>query len=66
VRVRNFRCEYQIPIYCEGERAERRADLTRGGKPAGCQQDDRRSLTLGLATAGKPGLRRRALCNPGG
>jgi len=24
VRVRNFRCEYQIAIYREGERAERR------------------------------------------
>jgi hypothetical protein len=67
VRVRNFRCEYKIAIYREGERAERRElNPARGGNPAGRKQDDRHSLDPGWAVASKAGLHRRALCDPGG
>jgi hypothetical protein len=44
--VRNFRCEYQIAIYREGERVERREPiLNEAANRQRVNKDDRRSLT---------------------
>jgi hypothetical protein len=67
VRVRNFRSEYKIAIYREGERAERRElILHEAATRLGRKQDDHHSLDPRWAAVSKAGLCWRALRDPGG
>ena len=57
LRVRNFRGAHQIPVYREGERAERHELIL-------TEAASRLGISKRWTAAGKSGLRRRPLCHP--